>query len=559
MLRQAMTVLTDAGFTPDAAGTLAYLWALPMRATIAAMMQPTAQPIPQTTAKSAAQQDFELIADLIHQHAVDDPARAALIEGAHTLTYAALDATMDRVAAALQRDGLRNGDAIAICATTSLNYASVFLGALRAGCVVAPLAPGSTPESLARMVSDSGARVLFADATTAQVIGPPGALPRVALDGSSVGQPLEGWLAPAGSPLQRPALKPADAFNIIYSSGTTGEPKGIVQSHSMRWAHVRRGKDYGYGPASIALLSTPLYSNTTLVVFFPTLAYGGTVVLMPKFDAAGYLHLAQQHRVTHTMLVPVQYQRLMARPDFGNFDLSSYHMKFSTSAPFSAAVKADVLARWPGGLVEFYGMTEGGGTCVLEAHRFPTKLHTVGQPAQGHDIRLIDDEGRELAPGEAGEVVGHSPGMMTGYFGRPEKTREAEWFAPDGKRFIRTGDVGRFDAEGFLTLFDRKKDMIISGGYNIYPSDLEAVLSEHPAVADVAVVGMPSEQWGETPLAFVVRHGGSLATEEELLQFANARVGKTQRLSGLRFMEELPRSAIGKILKRELRDHRLGH
>jgi long-chain acyl-CoA synthetase len=504
--------------------------------------------------QTTAQQDFKLIADLIHQHAVDDPARAALIEGSHILNYAGLDAMMDRVAAALQRGGLRTGDAIAICATMSVNYAAVFLGALRSGCVVAPLAPGSTPDSLARMVSDSGARVLFADTTTAQVIGAPDALQRIALDGSSVGQPLEDWLAPAGARPERPALTPDHAFNIIYSSGTTGEPKGIVQPHSMRWAHVRRGKDYGYGPGSIALLSTPLYSNTTLVVFFPTLGYGGTVVLMPKFEAAGYLQLAQQHRVTHTMLVPVQYQRLMARPDFGSFDLSSYHMKFSTSAPFSAAVKTDVLARWPGGLVEFYGMTEGGGTCILEAHLFPDKLHTVGRPALGHDFRLIDDDGRELPPGEAGEVVGHSPGMMTGYFGQPEKTREAEWFAPDGKRFIRTGDVGRFDAEGFLTLFDRKKDMIISGGYNIYPSDLEAVLREHPAVADVAVVGMPSEQWGETPLAFVVRHGGLLATEEELLQFANARVGKTQRLSGLRFMDELPRSAIGKILKRELRE-----
>ena len=502
-----------------------------------------------------AQQDFELIADLIHQHAVDEPSRTALIEGSHTLTYSQLDVLMDRVAAALQQAGLKTGDAIAICATMSVAYAAVFLGALRAGCVVAPLAPGSTPDGLARMLSDSGARILFADASTAEVIGPPGILARVALDSSQVGRPLQEWLAPAGTKPQRPALTPSAAFNIIYSSGTTGEPKGIVQPHGMRWAHVKRGKDYGYGPAAIALLSTPLYSNTTLVVFFPTLAYGGTAVLMPKFDAAAYLRLAEQHRVTHTMLVPVQYQRLMARPDFGDFDLSSYHMKFSTSAPFSAAVKADVLARWPGGLVEFYGMTEGGGSCVLEAHLFPTKLHTVGRPPEGHDLRLIDDEGRELPPGEAGEVVGHSPGMMTGYFGRPEKTREAEWFAPDGKRFIRTGDVGRFDAEGFLTLFDRKKDMIISGGYNIYPSDLEAVLREHADVADVAVVGMPSEQWGETPLAFVVRRGGASASEEELLQFVNARVGKTQRLSGLRFIDELPRSAIGKILKRELRNH----
>jgi acyl-CoA synthetase (AMP-forming)/AMP-acid ligase II len=280
---------------------------------------------------------------------------------------------------------------------------------------------------------------------------------------------------------------------------------------------------------------------------------------MAKFDAAQYLALAQAHRMTHTMLVPVQYQRIMALPQFDAHDLSSTKAKFCTSAPFSAAVKGDVVKRWPGALIEFYGMTEGGGTCILLAHEHPTKLHTVGQPAPGHDIRLIDDAGVELsaeaiAAGASGEVVGHSPGMMTGYHGQPAKTREAEWFDASGKRFIRTGDVGRFDAEGFLTLMDRKKDMVISGGFNIYPSDLEAVLREHAAVADVAVVGVPSVQWGETPVAFVVKRPGDGSNEDDLKQWLNQRVGKTQRLAALQFIAELPRSAIGKVLKRELRE-----
>jgi long-chain acyl-CoA synthetase len=175
-------------------------------------------------------------------------------------------------------------------------------------------------------------------------------------------------------------------------------------------------------------------------------------------------------------------------------------------------------------------------------------------PAPGHDIRLIDEEGHEVPVGQTGEVVGHSGAMMTGYFNQPEKTAEAEWFDASGKRFIRTGDLGRFDEDGFLTLLDRKKDMIISGGFNVYPSDLEAVLREHPGVAEAAVVGVPSEAWGETPVAFVVARPDAALIASEVQAWVNSRVGKTQRLAAVELVETLPRSPIGKVLKRELRD-----
>lgn len=498
---------------------------------------------------------FTAITDLVREHAQQRPAQPALNDGSQSLTYAELDALMDRVAAALQRDGLQPGDSIAICAAASARYATLYMGALRAGVVVAPLAPSVTRESFDAMLRDAGAQWLFVDRSACELIPEGLASSRVIwLDDKLRGRPFAAWLEAEGAQPTAVDVQAEWPFNIIYSSGTTGTPKGIVQSHGMRWTHVRRGLTYGYGPDTRTLLSTPLYSNTTLVVFFPTLAFGGCVHLMAKFDAARYAQMAAEQRITHTMLVPVQYQRVMALPDFERFDLSAFHMKFCTSAPFHAALKADVVKRWPGGLVEFYGMTEGGGTCILNAHEHPDKLHTVGQPASGHDIRLIDEEGREVPCGEAGEVVGHSPGMMTGYHGQPEKTREAEWFDPTGKRFIRTGDVGRFDADGFLVLMDRRKDMVISGGFNVYPSDLEALLRQHPAVADVAVVGVPSVQWGETPVAFVVHKEDARDSEADLLAWHNERSGKTQRLSAVHFVSDLPRSAIGKILKRELRD-----
>ena len=499
--------------------------------------------------------DFGQIAELVCRHAAERPGAIALRDDAHSLDWQALDALMDRVAARLQQDDLGPGDAIAVCADASVRYAALFLGALRAGVAVAPLPPNAEPSSLARMVQDAGALWLFLDSGSRKRLAHvPEQVRRVSLlqDADEGETPWEEWLAAPGGRPQPVVITAATPFNIIYSSGTTGDPKGIVQPHGMRWGHVRRVARYGYGPGSVTLLATPLYSNTTLVSFFPTLAYGGCVCLNAKFDAARYLQQAEDLRATHTMLVPVQYQRLLAHPQFAATDLSAFQVKFCTSAPFSAALKAQVLARWPGGLVEFYGMTEGGGTCILDAHLHPHKLHTVGRPAEGSDLRLIDEQGRELPPGLPGEVVGHSASMMTGYHCQPEKTREAEWFDAAGKRFIRTGDVGRFDEDGFLTLLDRRKDMVISGGFNIYPSDLEAVLLAHPAVSEAAVVGLPSPEWGETPAAFVVLRKPSPSTED-LRAWANARLGKTQRISRLCEVQELPRNAIGKVMKRELR------
>ncbi len=501
------------------------------------------------TAETMLASEFATLSDLIRAHGAERGKKTALVDDGGYVDYATLDAMLDRVAAALQRDGVVARECVAIVGAPSIRYALVFLGALRAGAAATPLAPSATGEAIAAMIRDSGTPIVFVDAAA-----------RTSLDGQDVdaamvdldGDAFDAWLAPVGTAPAAVRITPEDPFNVIYSSGTTGTPKGIVQSHAMRWAHIHRNLGAGFGDA-VTMLATPLYSNTTLVTFLPTLGWGGTAVIMKKFDARQFLELAAANRATHAMLVPVQYNRIMAVPDFDEFDLSSFRLKTCTSAPFSAALKADVVARWPGLLVEYYGMTEGGGTTMLVANAHPDKLHSVGVPVPGHDIRLIDDDGQEVASGEMGEVVGRSPAMMTGYHGRADASRAAEWFDAEGRRYIRHGDVGRFDDDGFLILMDRKKDLIISGGFNIYPSDLEAVLAQHPDVADGTVVGMPSEAWGETPVGFYVPARAD-SDPAAIMAWTNERLGKTQRLSALHIIDELPRSAIGKVLKRELRD-----
>jgi acyl-CoA synthetase (AMP-forming)/AMP-acid ligase II len=494
--------------------------------------------------------EFTTLDALIRHWAQVQGERPAITDATHTITWAELDAKVDRIAARLQGDGVSLDDTVAIGGANAIGYALAMFAALRIGAAPALLTVSATADAQRAMLADSGARHLFLDRAMAETLGdlPPGIVP-IAYEEPALSQ----WMAPAGAQPRPVDIRPEHAFNIIYSSGTTGTPKGIVQSHGMRWGHLKRAGLSGFDPTATALYATPLYSNTTLVSFLAAVAGGSRTILMPKFDTKRYCEIAEAERVTHTMLVPVQYQRMMAFAEFDSFDLSAFRYKACTSAPFSADLKADLLQRWPGALVEFYGMTEGGASCVLRAHEHPDKLHTVGKPIDGHELLLIDEQGREVPQGQVGEVVGRSETMMTGYHGLADKTREAEWYDPAGRRFIRHGDLARFDADGFLELVGRAKDVIISGGFNIYPVDLEDEFRKHPEVADVAVIGAPSQQWGETPVAFVVMRDAG-ADLDAILAAVNLRLGKTQRLSAAYAVDELPRSTIGKVLKRELRD-----
>lgn len=484
--------------------------------------------------------------------AVATPDRSALTSGESHLTWRDLANDVARFAGSVRRMGIAQGERIGILAGNSVEAVVTYLGSVAAGCVAVPLPSSLLRKDLERLIEDCAPALLVVDAAGADAIAGRSAAPVVEIGGAgSTHLGFDDFLG-RGAPETRPAVMAPEAdFNIIYSSGTTGRPKGIVHSHGMRNRQAARAV-FDLGPDSVMLLATPLYSNTTLMPLLASFCHGAHVVLMSKFDVVRYLALAEGCRATHTMLVPVQYQRLMAYPGFAEHDLSAFKVKQSTSAPMAIAVKQDILTHWPGRFIEIYGLTEGGVTFMLDAALYPDKLHTVGRPAPGNEIRVIGEGGREVPHGETGEVVGRSPFMMTGYWRRPDADAVLAWRAPDGAVYFRSGDLGAFDADGFLTLRGRKKDLIISGGFNIYPADLESVLLEHPDVAAAAVVGADSETWGETPFAFVVPLAGRQIDADVLREWANARLGRMQRLAGVSIRDELPRSAIGKVLKTEL-------
>ncbi|EAQ28789.1 4-coumarate-CoA ligase, putative [Erythrobacter sp. NAP1] len=510
----------------------------------------TRESITQSMSERLAQ-PFGSFSDIIKEWAQALGDLPALLDDSGTCSWTQLDDRIERLAARLVETGLERGQSVAILGASSTNYALVFLATVRAGGVAAPLTTSASPEQLEGMAADSGARHLFIDAGKAAELGDEFMpdLEHVRLE------EVDAWMAPEGT--SAPAFGPdrKDPFNIIYSSGTTGIPKGIVHSHQMRWRQfAATALSYlASGLEVRSLASTPLYSNTTMVAFLAPLLAGGTVRVMGKFDCARWLDHAAGDRTTITMLVPVQYQRLMDHPGFDDHDLSSLAMKYCTSAPFSAELKREVLERMPGGLIEIYSMTEGGVVCLLACHEFPDKLHTVGRPAPGSEMKVLDDEDNEVPPGTPGNLIGRSHTMMSGYKNRPDKTSEAQYVDPDGGVWMRMGDIGRVDEDGFVELVGRAKDMIISGGFNIYPSDLEAELEREDDVVEAAVVGIASKQWGETPVGFVVLKENGRECEE-VLASVNARLGKTQRLSALHPIDEMPRSHIGKLLKTTLRE-----
>ncbi|KGE04961.1 class I adenylate-forming enzyme family protein [Pseudohaliea rubra] len=498
--------------------------------------------------------------ELWASHARFRGASTALVCGDERLSWGELNRRCNQVANALLAAGAGKPSKVAVLMNNAVDTAVVLLGVMKSGACVVPISTMLTATQVATLLADSGASVLFASDATRALADE--ALADLA-DGDhrlllcagvspDPWQPLAGWLAGAdeGEPPVRYDL--GDDFNIIYSSGTTGTPKGIVQTHRARqhWSYSN-ALELRMDHESVALATTSLYSNGTWFMLLPPLFVGATVVVMESFSPESFLELVAREGVTHTFMVPTQYIGVLESPALPEADLSSLRYMLSAGSPLRQDTKEAVLERLGPGLFELYGFSEGFATICRPEQQH--KRGSVGTPVIGFDLRIIDDEGRELPAGEPGEIVGYGGGLMKHYHNREAETEASIWRDERGRTFLRSGDIGKVDRDGFLYILDRKKDMIISGGFNVFPKDIEEVVGAHPDVSDVTVIGIPDPKWGETPLALVIPRAGAAVDPDALLVWANEQLAKAQRLKAVELREDFPRNALGKVIKRELR------
>jgi len=464
---------------------------------------------------------------------------------------------MNQVANAALAEGLHQGDRVIVLMSNSTEMAETLFGLIKAGLTSVPINLSVTEDAIAGMIRDADAKMIICTGDQAHRTEAHKALHeacdpliRVSVGGGTGWRDYDRWTAAAAQTEPAVEIAADTPLNIIYSSGTTGTPKGIVHTQEGRraWAESL-AVALRYHGAVRTLVTIGMYSNISWVSMLCTAIAGGTLIIEPGFDATRFWELCRSEGITHSSMVPLQMQKIM-EADSDPSEATHIQAIMTAGSPLYAELKQALIARFGPAIIELYGLTEGVIT-TLDPEVAEGRLASVGQPLFGTDLKIVDDEDREVPTGTAGEIVATGRIVMPGYWRRQEATREASWTAPDGGVWLRTGDIGRVDEEGFLYIVDRKKDMILSGGQNIYPQDIEAQLVQHASVSEAAVIGLPSRKWGETPVALIVLR--EPAEPGAIRDWCNARVGRQQRLADVKILEALPRNPNGKILKRELR------
>jgi acyl-CoA synthetase (AMP-forming)/AMP-acid ligase II len=489
------------------------------------------------------------------------PHKRAISCGNESLTWGQFGARMNRIANALTSLGVHKGDRIAFVMSNTVEHLVLLCGAMKFGACVVPISTLLSPDQIAGLINDSGSVLLFTDGGYLDVISQiRGRLRTVRTDGlfantkTSWCGTIDDFLADASEDEPGIPLDLDDLMNISYSSGTTGLPKGVTYSHrarqnmAMTYAIAMK-----FGPTARTLLATPIYSNGTWITLWPALLTGGEIVIMPTFSPKPCLAIIQDRRITHVFMVPTQYIRLLEEA-LDTVDLGSLRMCLTAGSIMTVDVKHRVMAALGPCLYELYGFSEGGAT-IISPEELAERPASVGRPNPSFDIRILGDNDQEMPRNQPGEIAFYGGWAMRGYYNNDEQTRSAIWRDSLGRTFIRSGDIGKLDEDGYLYIVDRKKDMIISGGFNIYPSDIEAVLSAHPDVLEATVVGIPHPIWGETPVGFAIPRDGAAIQTDLITAWANERLAKTQRLSAVILLEEFPRNALGKVVKRDLQNH----
>jgi acyl-CoA synthetase (AMP-forming)/AMP-acid ligase II len=506
------------------------------------------------------------LADAIAGHARLKPATIGAHDSKRSLTYAEWDERATRLANALLALGLQKGDRVALLAYNCIEWLELYVALARAGLVAVPINFRLTPPEIAYIVEHSGATAVIAqnelrdrfDAIRTQTVI---AADRFISFGDAAPagwQDYEAVISAANSVRPAVTVDENDMFAFMYTSGTTGRPKGAIRKHGgNQMLAMATALEFGFTRDDKALLVMPMCHANSLY-FGLTFAYlGATIVIDDRksFDPEALVAALARDRVTFTSLVPTHYIMILSLPDEvkARYDVSAVGKLLISSAPARRDTKLKTLDYFRNGkLFELYGSTEAGWVTLLRPEEQLDKLGSIGREWLGSGaIKLIGPDGREVADGEVGELYSRTSYVFDGYWNNPEKTAEAflgEWCS--------VGDMARRDAEGYIHLVDRKSNMIITGGENVYPSEVEGVIGGHPKVKDVAVIGIPDEKWGEAVVAIIVLHSGEQATDREILNWLRERLAGYKRPRQIRFIDDhdMPRTATGKILHRVLRE-----